>query len=110
MDRLPSFSFAALPHYLHLVVVNPFLLPGTALSALYMVAQLSLFSWADLSFVVPVIASSYVVTTFLSEFVLGEPVQTERWLGVVLISVGVGLVVRTPPTTKPKPMVEPDRC
>lgn len=102
MDRMPPFSIAALPHYIHVLLVNPYVLPGTALSAMYMVAQLSLFSWADLSFVVPVIASSYVVTTLLSEFILGEHVETERWLGVALITLGVALVARTPPATKPQ--------
>jgi drug/metabolite transporter (DMT)-like permease len=106
MDRMPSFTSTPFPHYLHLLAVNPYLLPGTALSAMYMVAQLSLFSWADLSFVVPVIASSYVVTAFLSEFILGEHVQMERWVGVVLITVGVGLVARTPPATGSKAIVD----
>ena len=68
MDRLPAFSGAILPHYLSLLLTSPYLIPGTVLSAIYMLSQLSLFSWADLSFVVPVIASSYVVTTLLSEF------------------------------------------
>lgn len=110
MNRLPSFSSTSLPHYLYLLLINPYLLPGTALSATYMVAQLSLFSWADLSFVVPVIASSYVVTAFLSKFILGERVQMERWAGVVLITAGVALVVRTPTRTKTRPDAETDRC
>lgn len=100
MDRMPSFTGTSFPHYLYLLVANPYLMPGTALSAIYMVAQLSLFSWADLSFVVPVIASSYVVTTLLSEFILGERLQLERWLGVLLISAGVAFVMRTPTDTK----------
>lgn len=108
MDRLPAFSATPLPHYLYLALIDPYLIPGTALSAMYMVAQLSLFSWADLSFVVPVIASSYVVTAFLSEFILGEHVETERWVGVVLISVGVALVARTPTATRPVPQAIPD--
>jgi transporter family protein len=112
MDRLPAFSATPLPHYLHLLLVDPYLLAGTALSAAYMVAQLSLFSWADLSFVVPVIASSYVVTAFLSEFILGERVQMECWVGVILITVGVALVARTPTATKPSSTSEeePDQC
>jgi uncharacterized membrane protein len=103
MDRMPSFGGTGFGHYLFLLLANPFLIPGAALSATYMIAQLSLFSWADLSFVVPVIASSYVITTVLSEFILGEHVELQRWLGVVLISLGVALVARTPPATKPHP-------
>lgn len=100
MDRMPSFAGTPFVHYLYLLVANPYVIPGTALSAIYMLAQLSLFSWADLSFVAPVIASSYVVTALLSEFVLGEHVELERWLGVLLICAGVAFVIRTPTETK----------
>lgn len=100
MDRMPPFVGTPFPHYLYLLIANPYLIPGTVLSAIYMFAQLSLFSWADLSFVVPVIASSYVVTTLLSKFVLGEQLQLERWLGVLLICAGVAFVARTPAETK----------
>lgn len=103
MDRMPDYAATSLGHYLYLLLTNHFLIPGAALSAAYLVFQLSLFSWADLSFVVPVIASSYVVTTLLSRFILGEPVQVERWIGVLLITFGVILVMRTPPSTKDCP-------
>lgn len=103
MNGMPDFSQAGLPHYLLLLVANPFLLPGAFLSAVYAVAQLSLFSWADLSFVVPLIASSYIVTALLSEFILGENVDTTQWLGVVLISAGVALIARTPQHTVDEP-------
>ncbi len=99
MDRMPKFSFGAIPHYLLGAVTDPQLLAGTFLTATYSFAQLSLFSWADLSFVVPCIASSYVITALLSEFILGEPVHLQRWAGVLLISLGVFLVSRTPPAT-----------
>lgn len=106
---MPDFGPTPLGHYIFLLLTNYFLIPGAALSAAYMVFQLSLFSWADLSFVVPVIASSYVVTTLLSRFILGEYVQLERWLGVVLISIGVIFVMGTPANTKDEPE-EAARC
>jgi drug/metabolite transporter (DMT)-like permease len=101
MDGLPAFTQVSFSHYMSSVVRDPFLLPGAALTATYALAQLSLFSWADVSFVVPCIASSYVVSTLLAEFILGEHVHLGRWLGVSLISVGVALVAETPVATKP---------
>lgn len=109
MDHMPDFFSTGFGHYLYLLLTNIYLIPGAALSAAYMVFQLSLFSWADLSFVVPVIASSYVVTTLLSRFILGESVQFERWLGVVLITIGVMFVMRTPANTKER-VDEGARC
>lgn len=103
MDRLPQFSLATLPQYLERVLTDPLLLPGTALTLLYSLSQLSLFSWADLSYVVPFTACSYILTTLLSEFVLGEHVHAIRWLGVVLISIGVLVISRTPSHTQDEP-------
>jgi drug/metabolite transporter (DMT)-like permease len=101
MERMPSFTQVGFSTYISGLLHNPFLFPGAALTATYAFAQLSLFSWADLSFVVPCIASSYIISTLLAEFVLDEPVDITRWLGVLLICFGVFLVARTPVTTRP---------
>ncbi len=99
MDVMPDFSRVPFHAYLFDLVANPYLLPGAALTAIYTLAQVSLFSWADLSFVIPIIASSYIVSTVLGEFVLGETVDAARWAGMVLIFVGVALVAKTPVAT-----------
>lgn len=103
MNRLPPFRLAYLPHYLVSVLTDPLLIPGTVLTLVYSLSQLSLFSWADLSYVVPFTACSYILTTLLSEFVLGEHVETMRWVGVVLISIGVLIISRTPTHTPGEP-------
>lgn len=103
MDRMPNLSAVGLPAYMLGLLLSPYLLPGAALTAVYTLAQVSLFSWADLSFVIPCIASSYIVSTVLGEFVLGEQVGALRWAGVVLIFVGVALVAETPVATKEHP-------
>lgn len=103
MDRMPAFSDVGIPGYLLHLLANPFVLPGACVMAVFTLAQLSLFSWADLSFVVPCVASSYVVTTLLSEFILDEPVHFERWIGVLCIVAGVVLVAETPENTKAEP-------
>lgn len=102
MDHMPGFTHTGVAHYVVSLLANPWFLPGALLTAVYTLAQLSLFSWADLSYVVPCTAASYVVTTLLSEFVLGERVVMARWIGVLLISMGVVLVAETPARTKPR--------
>jgi bacterial/archaeal transporter family protein len=103
MSRMPDFSQATFLHYLFLLVANPFVLPGVVVSLIYALVQLSLFSWADLSYVVPLIASSYIVTTLLSRFIVHEQVMLGRWVGVMLISLGVALIAKTPPHTVGEP-------
>lgn len=103
MDHMPGFGQIALAQYIAGLLDNPYLLPGVALTTIYTLAQLSLFTWADLSFVVPCISSSYIASTLLGEFVLGEHVQLLRWVGVILITLGVMMVAETPVATKPHP-------
>lgn len=100
MNHMPGFSQTAFGHYLLKLMEDPYLIPGVALTALYTLTQVSLFSWADLSFVVPCISSSYVASTLLGEFILGEHVHLLRWIGVVLITLGVAMVAETPVATK----------
>ena len=48
---------------------------------------------ADLTYVLPVTAAGYVISTFLGRAVLHEQVSLTRWMGAILISVGTALVV-----------------
>lgn len=100
MDRMPDFATVPFLSYLAGLVKDPFLLPGAGLTALYTVAQISLFSWADLSYVIPCIASSYILSTILGQMVLNEHVTALRWIGVALIFMGVTLVAETPVATR----------
>jgi uncharacterized membrane protein len=57
--------------------------------------HMALLSWADLSYVMPVTAISYVVTAFAGRLFLGENVSVARWVGIFLVTAGVTLVGRT---------------
>jgi len=59
-------------------------------------------SWADYSYVMPAGAFGYALQTMLAVVILHEAVSPRRWLGVVLIVVGVLLVGQTHPSTTPK--------
>jgi uncharacterized membrane protein len=56
-------------------------------------------SWADYSYVMPAGAAGYAIQTVLAVTILHEAVNTQRWIGVVLIVTGVLLVGQTHPTT-----------
>lgn len=78
---------------------NPFVIGGVCLLATWIIAQLSLLSWADLSYVLPITAIGYVLTAMLGHFVLEEPISLTRWCGIALITSGAILVGRTAPRT-----------
>ena len=65
----------------------------------FFAAQLLVLSWADYSYVQPASAMAYGVVAVLAYFFLGEAVSTIRWVGVVIICVGVLIVGRTAPST-----------
>jgi len=65
---------------------------GTILmAAFYGLYALSL-SWADLSFVLPLTAVSYITGALCAQLFLHEPVSLTRWLGAAIITVGVIVV------------------
>jgi drug/metabolite transporter (DMT)-like permease len=97
MKDMPQFELGSVLGYSRAMLLDPWLVLGTLLMIIFMVSQLSLFSWADLSYVVPITGSSYVITAVLSLLVLHEDIAITRWAGIVLISFGVVLVSETPP-------------
>ena len=74
------------------VMANPFTAAGIAMLILWMLTRMTLMSWADLSFVLPVTAAGYMAATLLGCFVLHEAVSVDRWVGSVLILLGAVLV------------------
>ena len=77
------------------VMANPFTAAGIAMLILWMLTRMTLMSWADLSFVLPVTAAGYIAATLLGCFVLHEAVSADRWAGSVLILAGAVLVGMT---------------
>ncbi|HEV2197802.1 MAG TPA: hypothetical protein VGR55_19615 [Candidatus Acidoferrum sp.] len=76
----------------------------------FMVSYMTVLSWADYSYVMPAGAFGYAVLTFLAVIFLHESVSSRRWVGVVLICVGVLLVGQTKPRTTQVPTEAAARC
>ena len=65
---------------------------GLGLMTLGFFSLLALLSWENVSLVVPATALSYAVGAVGAKFFLGERVDRLRWLGVLLVVLGVALV------------------
>jgi|SRR5579884_94936 len=87
--------------YLH-HLSNPWALFGVVILALWMLLDLALLSRADLSFVLPVTSSAYVLIAIVGHFILGENISWARWMGILAITLGVILAERTPARTTPE--------
>jgi drug/metabolite transporter (DMT)-like permease len=92
-------------------LINPWIVGGILLLLCFFASYLNALSWADLTYVLPATAISYVVMALLAKLVLHEHVSGNRWLGIALITLGVafaaaGPVHTTRPTTTTAPAAE----
>ena len=76
-------------------VESPILWFGIALLIVSFVLFASALSWADLSFVVPAVSAEVVLNVAFANYFLHEVVSVTRWTGVLFISVGVIMVLRS---------------
>lgn len=67
---------------------------------LFLLLWMVSLSWADLTFVMPLTALTYVLNAILVGPVLGEVVSPTRWVGTVFIALGVALVTLERPPDK----------
>jgi drug/metabolite transporter (DMT)-like permease len=102
---------------LHLVgnwFTNKNVLLGLLLETIFFVLLQYLLGQRDVSFVWPLTAVSFVMTTLAAKFLLGERVDGLRWSGVALIVIGAMLISYgeynkqkpAPPATAPAPVTD----
>lgn len=84
-----------------LAVLNPWVAVGILLLLAFFAAYMNALSWADLTYVLPATSLGYVLLALIARFVLHEQVSPMRWLGIALISGGVGFVAGGPALTHP---------
>jgi drug/metabolite transporter (DMT)-like permease len=81
---------------------SPSVLLGVFFEALFFGCLLILMAESDISFLWPLTALSFVMTTVAALVFLGERVSSVRWAGVVFIMIGAGLISYSE-HAKPKP-------
>jgi len=72
---------------------------GIASLIFFVGANMLVLSWADYSYVQPASSVAYLMSALLAHFWLHETVTPVRWMGVLLICLGVLVVGHTPPRT-----------
>ncbi|HVI80856.1 MAG TPA: hypothetical protein VM715_22425 [Candidatus Acidoferrum sp.] len=83
---------------------NPWTILGICVLVVWMLSNLALLSRADLSFVLPVTASAYVLVALGGHFILHDHISWERWTGIAFITLGVILAEETPDRTTKGPL------
>ncbi|HET7208756.1 MAG TPA: EamA family transporter [Terriglobales bacterium] len=82
---------------------DPWTVAGVCILVVWMISDLALLSAADLSFVLPVTASAYVLIAIVGHFFLHDRISWVRWVGILVITLGVILAEETPARTTEGP-------
>jgi uncharacterized membrane protein len=87
-----------------LAILNPWVACGILLLMAYFASYTSALSWADLTYVLPATSLGYVLVALAARFGFREAISPARWLGIALITAGIGFVAAGPAhTTPPQP-------
>lgn len=103
MRQVGSISSHNLPAMLF-AITNPWIAAGIVLLLGFFACYTTALSWADLTYVLPASSIGYVLLALIAKFLLHENVSTMRWLGITLISAGVGFVTQGPEITHHAPI------
>ena len=87
-------------HSLVFAILNPWVALGVALLLGFFASYTTALSWADLTYVLPASSLGYVLLALIAHFFLHEQISVKRWLGIVLVSAGVGFVTTGPELTR----------
>jgi drug/metabolite transporter (DMT)-like permease len=98
MKQVGSISISHLQSVIF-AVANPWVAIGILLLLAFFATYMTALSWADLTYVLPATSLGYVLLALVARFFLHEHVSPLRWLGIALISAGVGFVAGGPSLT-----------
>src|SRR6185369_8566619 len=90
-------------HSLFFAMTNLWVALGIVMLLGFFAAYMTALSWADLTYVLPASSLGYVLLAFIAKFLLHEQVSLTRWLGIALVSAGVGFVTTGPERTSRRP-------
>jgi drug/metabolite transporter (DMT)-like permease len=86
-----------------LAITNPWVGLGILFLLGFFASYMTALSWADLTYVLPASSLGYVLLAFIARFALHERVSATRWIGIALVSSGVGFVTSGPEVSRRSP-------
>ena len=87
-------------------VFTPWVGIGILLLLGFFTCYLTALSFADLTYVLPATSIGYILMAFLARYFLHEQISTARWAGILLISLGVGVVTGGPASSTHRPAAD----
>jgi len=91
LGEVHDFRPSAIAQFVWRAMRSGWLWISIVLMATSFFAFLTMLSWYEVSFVVPVTSLAYVAGAFGAKWFLGEKLRVTRWAGILLICIGVGM-------------------
>jgi len=101
MKQVGNISVHDIPDLL-LAITNPWVALGIIFLLGFFTSYMTALSWADLTYVLPASSLGYVLLALIAKYALHEQISMTRWLGIALVSSGVGFVTSGPERTSRK--------
>jgi drug/metabolite transporter (DMT)-like permease len=92
IGEVHDFSPKSLLRFVLQALRLPWMWLGIALMSVGFFSLLAILSFQEVSFVVPVTALSYAAGAFGAKAFLGERISAHRWMGIVVVCLGVTIV------------------
>jgi uncharacterized membrane protein len=99
MKQVGSISLEHWPTVM-LAILNAWVALGILFLLGFFATYTAALSWADLTYVLPATSLGYVLLAIVARIWLHEQISPTRWLGILLISLGVGFVTQGPALTE----------
>jgi drug/metabolite transporter (DMT)-like permease len=95
INKIGKIDLSRFLQFVPRVVSSGYIIGGFLAYAISAVLWIVILSRAELSWAFPMVSLSYVITAILSPILLGESFSVQRFIGILVICLGVFLVSRT---------------
>lgn len=95
MKQIGAVELAPLPQMLQIgrqIITNPWIIQGITCQTIAFLSFVSALSWADISFVRPATAVSYVFSLLGAHFILKERIELGRLVGIIIVGIGISII------------------
>lgn len=95
INKIGKIELSRFVEYIPRIATSGFVLGGFFAYAVSAALWIVILSRAELSWAFPMVSLSYVLTAILSPMLLGETFSVQRFIGILVICLGVFIVSRT---------------
>ncbi|ACK70562.1 conserved hypothetical protein [Gloeothece citriformis PCC 7424] len=99
MKQIGAVKLGSLPEMLQIgqkIITNHWIIQGITCQTLSFLSFVSALSWADISFVRPATALTYVISLLGAYFILKERIELGRLIGIVVVGIGILIITLDP--------------